>query len=141
MKKAYANENITAAAKTKLRGNRGETIAEVLIAALVAAFAAIVLVSMVTASKNMLTKSEASYAAEIDEKNRMEELLACLLTDEEIPETLYAGAEDAAVTEADVTIEDPEENGAVEIRPGAEEKVLVYSGSEFRVFRAADAGN
>ncbi len=58
----------------KLSSNRGESIAEVLIAALVIALGMILLISMINVSFRILNKEEKSYKDFIEEKNAFEKL-------------------------------------------------------------------
>ena len=58
--------------KKKLRSSSGETLTEVLVAALVMALAMILLVNMVTASQKLVTKSEKTFVNNMKLKNSVE---------------------------------------------------------------------
>lgn len=58
--------------KKKLRSRSGETLTEVLVAALVMALAMILLVNMVTASQKLVTKSEKTFVNNMKLKNSVE---------------------------------------------------------------------
>lgn len=57
---------------SKLRSNRGESLAEVLISTLIIALAMIMLAGMVMAAKNLIEKSETRYSDDIKEANTIE---------------------------------------------------------------------
>ncbi len=59
--------------KKKLQSSSGESIAEVLVAALVVSLGSILLISMVNASFNLLTAQEKKYREFISKKNDFEE--------------------------------------------------------------------
>ncbi len=58
--------------RSKLQSERGESIAEVLIAALVVMFALLLLSSMLMAAKHLVEKSEVNYSANMLQKNAIE---------------------------------------------------------------------
>ena len=58
--------------KRKLSSNAGESIAEVLVAALIVVLGSLLLHTMVNASFRLLTKEEESYKEFIDERNEFE---------------------------------------------------------------------
>ena len=75
----------------KLKSRRGETITEVLAAMVVIALGIIMLVSMEMAAQNLVRKSEASFAANMAQKNAIEEGTG-------------AGASDAAVKDTKIQL-------------------------------------
>ena len=58
--------------KRKMSSNAGESIAEVLVAALIVVLGSLLLHTMVNASFRLLTKEEESYKEFIDERNEFE---------------------------------------------------------------------
>lgn len=71
-RRAAGNARTAEHLKKKLKSKSGESIAEVLITALVVALGALLLVVMVVASRNIIQKSEKAYNTYLNERNTME---------------------------------------------------------------------
>ena len=122
----------------KIRSERGESIAEVLIAVLVVAFAAIILVSMVMAARNIIEKSEEMYKEEMAEHNSME-----MITGDKsgyasyLNKDYFDGEQEITITEdknGTITIKGASGDNPVEVDE-IEQKVTDYEGSYYYAFR------
>jgi|GEM_PF-1981341 len=129
----------------KLSDNKGESIAEVLVAVLIASLAIVALLTMVTASERILNKSSESYAAKIADRNCLETLLSWFGTQEDEKPADYPDSvtEGSTVTEntATVIVSTTDDNtNAVDIGLGFEIKAktyetnALYNGSTYYVF-------